>query len=103
AIALKAQGRMTEAAPLYREAVAMYRRLFPESQFPLGHPDLARSLNNQAAALAALEDLAGAAALHREALSMYQRLAAEFALVKSEGEALNFLNSLPAALDNYLS
>src|SRR5262249_13124064 len=58
------------AEALYREALAMCRRLYPKQD----HPHLARSLNNLAIVLQFQGQYADAEALYREALAMCRRL-----------------------------
>jgi hypothetical protein len=43
---LQARGEYGRAEPFCRDALAMYRKLYPKGKYPDGHPDLARSLNN---------------------------------------------------------
>src|SRR5262249_6004824 len=62
------------AEPLCREALAMYRTLYPRAQFPAGHPDLANSLSNLATLLGARRDYAGAEPFLRDALAMDRAL-----------------------------
>jgi hypothetical protein len=35
-----------KAEPLFRDALAMYQQLYTKAQYPQGHPELARSINN---------------------------------------------------------
>jgi len=57
------------AEPLYREALAMRRKLLGNE-----HPDIADSLNNLAATLFEERNYAGAEPLYREALAMRRKL-----------------------------
>ena len=60
------------------------------------------SLCNYATVLVALGRRKEARAVLREALAMYEKLDADFANAFSEGEALNFLASLPEAREALL-
>jgi CHAT domain-containing protein/tetratricopeptide (TPR) repeat protein len=68
------RGEYSEAIGLLREALEMYRKLFPKSRHPDGHPDLARSINNLALVHKAGGEYARAEPLYREALEMYRKL-----------------------------
>src|SRR5205085_1221348 len=72
--ALRAQGELAKAEPLYREAVAMRRALYPKGKFPHGHKDLAATLNNLGSLLSAQGEQAQAERCYREALAMRQAL-----------------------------
>ncbi|MGB5633548.1 MAG: tetratricopeptide repeat protein [Waterburya sp.] len=69
AIQLYKKGRYGEAEPLYTEALAMYKRLFPDD-----HPDVATSLNNLAELYRAQGRYGEAEPLYTEALAMKKRL-----------------------------
>jgi CHAT domain-containing protein/tetratricopeptide (TPR) repeat protein len=63
------QGKLTQAEPLCRDALAMYRRLFKAD-----HPDLAASLSNLGSLLVAQGKLTQAEPLFRDALAMQRRV-----------------------------
>jgi CHAT domain-containing protein len=65
---------LARAESLYRDALAMQRKLYPEDRFPDGHPDLAASLNNLGVLLQARGELARAEPLLRDAVAMRQKL-----------------------------
>jgi tetratricopeptide (TPR) repeat protein len=71
---LQYRGEYAGAEPLYREALAMFRKLYLTDQYPQGHPVLARSLSNLGELLKDRGDSAGAEPLLREALAMRQQL-----------------------------
>jgi tetratricopeptide (TPR) repeat protein len=73
-VALYAQGRVAEAVPPARAALALRRRLYPPARYPDGHPRLAFSLNNLGELLRERGDLDGAEPLLREALAMCRML-----------------------------
>jgi CHAT domain-containing protein len=74
ACVLQAQGRLSEAEPLFREALATYRGIYRQAQYPAGHFELAIGLKNLALLLQAQGKLSAAEALFREALTMQQTL-----------------------------
>jgi tetratricopeptide (TPR) repeat protein len=66
--ALNGLGRPAEAEPLYREALEMKRKLYPD-----GHIELASGLNNLAFTREMLGDYRGAESAYREALAMNRK------------------------------
>jgi len=66
--------KLTEATETYAKALAVARRLYPATEFPDGHPDLAASLNELAVVLRVRSKLADAEPLSRAALEMRRRL-----------------------------
>lgn len=66
---LTIQGRLSEAEPFFREALAMHRRLFTDD-----HAHLANSLNNVGNLLHNQGRLAEAEPFYRDSLAMHQRL-----------------------------
>src|SRR5262245_16726743 len=42
---LRQEGKFLEALEKARESLALHQKLYPPTQFPAGHPNLARSLN----------------------------------------------------------
>ena len=65
----KAQGKLAAAEPLYKDALAMKKRLFKGD-----HPDVATGLNNLASLYQAQGKLADAEPLLKDALAMDKRL-----------------------------
>ena len=88
ALVLRAQGRLSEAEPLAREALEMRRRALPA-----GHPDIATSLNNLAVLLEAQGKVNEAEPLAREALEIRRR-----ALPAGHPDIAQSLNSLAVVL-----
>jgi CHAT domain-containing protein/Tfp pilus assembly protein PilF len=68
------EGKYQDASKMAREALRIRRRLYPKKQYPDGHPDLARSLNNLGSLLQAQGEYAQAEPFLRDALAMYQKL-----------------------------
>jgi CHAT domain-containing protein/tetratricopeptide (TPR) repeat protein len=74
AVALHRDGRSADAIELFRQALDLYQRLYPEGQYPNGHPHLAAGLNNLGYLLQ-LRGEYGRARDHLErALAMYHKL-----------------------------
>ncbi len=67
-------GRVVEATDLAVQALEKRRVLFPKSDFPQGHLDLAASLNNLGVLLKARGEYGTAESLQREALAMRRAL-----------------------------
>jgi CHAT domain-containing protein len=67
-------GRPEPALGYYEQALAMYRRLYPEAKYPAGHPHLARSLNNLGGVLQAMGRPEPALGYYEQALAMRRRL-----------------------------
>src|SRR5688572_20216732 len=59
-----------EATALLRRVLAMRRELYPEKDYPRGHPDLARSLNKLGWLLQAQGEYAKAEPFYRDGLAM---------------------------------
>jgi tetratricopeptide (TPR) repeat protein len=85
------------------QALEMTRWLYPEEQYPNGHPDLAHSLYNLGFLLKSQDEYGEARKYLEEGLFMYQDLAELFFATASEVEALNFAADQPATLDALLS
>src|SRR5262249_51468364 len=86
------------AEPLVREALAMYRRLFPPERFPAGHPHVAISLNNLGTLLGARGAHGQAEPLHRDALAMYRPLYPQAPFPDAHAHPPNSLNNLGGLL-----
>jgi len=100
---LQDQGEYAKADPYHRDALAMYRSLYPKDRYPQGHPDLAQSLNNLGFLLQVQGEYAKAEPYYRDALAMQQLHFDRLAETAAEAEALNFATSLPLLLDIFLS
>lgn len=100
---LRAMGRAEEALPYLQQGLEMYQKLYSPRLYPDGPPNLARSLSNMGSVLEATGRAEQALPFYRQTLTMNRRLAGRFAVVRSEGEALNFLNTVPLSLGSYLS
>jgi CHAT domain-containing protein len=68
------RGNPFKARELYREALVIYRALFPKDKYPNGHPNLATSINNVAYMHQATGEYAKAEPLYHEALDMCRAL-----------------------------
>jgi CHAT domain-containing protein/Tfp pilus assembly protein PilF len=103
AVVLEQRGDYPAAEKQARAAVGMFRKLYPRAQLPDGHPHLAHALFNLGLLLGARGKRADAVQTFAEALAMYQRLAETFADTGAEAEALNYLATLPAPGEVFLS
>jgi CHAT domain-containing protein len=70
----KEMAEYDKAKPLYREALDMWRALFPKDKYPQGHPDLADSICNFAYLHHLAAEYGEAEPLYREALDMRRAL-----------------------------
>ncbi len=66
------QAKLAEADAYYRDALAMFRRLYPKDKYPHGHADLARFLSYLGQFLDGKGEHAQAEAYWREVLAMRQ-------------------------------
>ena len=82
-----------KAEPLLRDALDMYRRLYPLARFPCGHPDLAGSLNNLGTLLKERGEYGKAVGLLAQGAAMYDSLNIAFAEKGAEAEALNLADN----------
>jgi CHAT domain-containing protein/Flp pilus assembly protein TadD len=92
------QVQYDEALRLLRETLALRRKLYPEAQFPAGHPDLAQNMNNMGALLQARVDWAGAEPFLREALAMRRKLYPKAQFPEGHPDVAQSLNNLGALL-----
>jgi len=67
-------GKIAAAVAKTRQALTIFRRLYPEAQFREGHPDLNRSINNLAYLLKETGAYEQALPLFEESLSMRRKL-----------------------------
>jgi tetratricopeptide (TPR) repeat protein len=74
AVALYQRANYPEAIRMLREALAMRRQLYPQAQFPQGHPDLAQSLNNLGSLQQDRGEYAKAQTYYARALAMQHQL-----------------------------
>ena len=90
------QGKVAEAEPFFRAALAMRQRLYPKAD----HADLARSLNNLGGSLQDQGQHTAAEPFLRDALAMFKRLhpKADHANVAT---SLNNLGTLLQAQDKH--
>jgi CHAT domain-containing protein/Flp pilus assembly protein TadD len=102
-VLLRFRGEYAPAEPFLRDALAMRRQLYPKDRYPQGHPDLASSLNNLGHMRRDRGEYAQAEPFLRDGLAMYQGLAEAYAALAAEAQALNYLASLPAIRDAFLS
>src|SRR5262245_180204 len=66
-------GRPAEALGLLRKALAIRRKLYPESKYPDGHPEIAVSLTNVAAMLESRGQAEKALPDYEQALAMFRK------------------------------
>src|SRR5205814_1783201 len=97
---LLARGELTEAEPLYREALAMRRRLYHPERFPDGHPQLAQSLNNMGYLLRLRWELDKAEPFYRASLAMHQKLYPGERFPDGHPDLAGALNNLAFVLQN---
>jgi CHAT domain-containing protein/tetratricopeptide (TPR) repeat protein len=69
-----ARADLAGAEPFLRDALAMRRQIYSPEHYPLGHPDLGRSLNNLSIVLRAQGEFTAAEPFARQALAMFERL-----------------------------
>jgi CHAT domain-containing protein/tetratricopeptide (TPR) repeat protein len=93
AMRLSQAQRLPEAEQGYRQAVALFRKLYPA-----GHPNLAANLNNLAHVLEVRGRPAAAEPYYREALAMNRRLYPEEHYPGGHRALANSLNNLATAL-----
>jgi CHAT domain-containing protein len=95
--------RQEEAERCYLQALQIRQKLYPPVRYPQGHPDLAGSINNLGFLHQAEGEYGKAEPLLARALKMNEASAAALAESAPEATALNYLASLPATRDAYLS
>ena len=89
AVLLKAQGKLAEAEPLFREALSSSRRVRGDD-----HPETLASINNMAALLKAQGKLSESEPLYREALSSRRCV-----LGDDHPDSLGSINNMAALLE----
>ena len=92
-------GRGRRERKLRREALAMYRKLYPTEDYPGGHPDLIISLTNLSSVLEREKDYEHAEGFAREALAMCRRLFPEAKYSRGHPNLAHALNGLGLLLE----
>jgi CHAT domain-containing protein/tetratricopeptide (TPR) repeat protein len=98
-VLLEHQGCYGEALGYFGRALAMSRALYLEKGNPHGHPDLAISLYNLSGLLNGVGAFGEAKPFVQQGVDMQHGLAEILLAAYSEAEAMNYLATLPAALD----
>src|SRR5262249_33968960 len=91
-------GNLPQAVQLARETLEIWERLYPAKDYPDGHLDLARSLNNVGGFLQALGEPAKALPYHEKALAMCERLYPPDNFKDDHGERARSLSNLGIVL-----
>jgi CHAT domain-containing protein len=91
---LQVMGEHGKALPYYERALAMTERLYPEKDYPRGHPHLARSLHSMGFLLEAMGERGKALPYYERALAMYERLYPEKDSPRGDPELAQSLNNL---------
>jgi CHAT domain-containing protein/tetratricopeptide (TPR) repeat protein len=99
----RARGDYRGARRYYAQALAMNQALYPNNGYPHGHPKLAASLHNLGLMFEQEGQLAAAFPLFQRAVDMYHDQAELVQAGLSEAESLDYLDSLPGAIDHFLS
>jgi CHAT domain-containing protein len=95
---LESSGSAEKALPFYAQALAMRRRLYPESKYPDGHPELALSLNNMGFMLESAGSAEKAIPFLEQALAMNRRLYPESKYPDGHPELAISLNNMGRVL-----
>jgi CHAT domain-containing protein/tetratricopeptide (TPR) repeat protein len=88
------RGELTTAVEETRKSVRLFERLYPKTDYPDGHPNLAVSLNNLGELLRARGDYGGARGYHERALAMRQALYPKDRFPRGHPDLANSLNNL---------
>src|SRR5207249_121329 len=91
-------GSVEKALPYYEQALAMTRRLYPQSKYPDGHADLARSLNSMGSVLRATGSAKKALPFYGQALAMQRALYPKSAYPDGHPDLASRLNNIGCAL-----
>ncbi len=94
------RGEVGLAIDRTREALQIHERLYPRSEFPQGHPDLANNLNNLGALLQAQGVSGEARGYYERALAMRQALYPKEQHPRGHPDLANSLNNLGSLLQN---
>jgi CHAT domain-containing protein len=92
------EGKYRDATKLAEEVLTLRRRLYPNKEYPDGHPDLAQSLNNLGVLLHARGEYTKAEPFFRDALAMYQKLYPKERYPDGHPHLAGSLNNLGALL-----
>ena len=90
--------KFAEAEKVWRQILQIRRQLYPPSQFPDGHPDLATSLGNLAFLLRVQNRLAQTEPLMRDALAMHRKLYPPARFPDGHPDLATSLNNLASLL-----
>jgi CHAT domain-containing protein/Tfp pilus assembly protein PilF len=99
-LALRDQGEYGRALGYYQQALDMTRHLYPESQYPQGHPHLATSLTNVGSVLHAQGEYGRALGYYQQALDMRRKLYPESKYPQGHPDLAGSLNRLGDVLDS---
>lgn len=95
---LYAQGKVIEATNATRDALAMYRTLFPNDKYPQGHPNLSGTLNDLGFLLQQQGKFEQTEPLFREALAMRRAQFPAGTHPQGHDDIADTLNNLGGAL-----
>jgi tetratricopeptide (TPR) repeat protein/CHAT domain-containing protein len=93
-------GRYAKATDLFEQSLAIQQKLYPKEQYPQGHPDLARSLNNLGDLLQDQGEYGRALPYFQQALAMYQKLHPKEQYPQGHPNLARSLNNLGGLLLN---
>ena len=97
------QGQYEEAPPLYEEALAISRRLYPDARFPNGHPRLIKNLTDVGGLWGTLGKPDKALPYFEEAFTLDQRWLDHQIATASEEDAISYVRRNPELPRFYLS
>jgi CHAT domain-containing protein/Tfp pilus assembly protein PilF len=92
-------GKFNEGVELMREALALRRKLYPEAQYPQGHPDLSSSLNSLGLLLQSLGQSEAARDYYDQALALRRKLYPEAQYPQGHPDLATSLNNLGVLLE----
>src|SRR5262249_49631545 len=92
-------GDLTTAVEQIRKSVQLFERLYPKTDYPQGHADLAASLNNLGLLLKWQGDYGGARGYYERALAMRQALYPEDRYPRGHPDLATSLNNLGLLLE----
>jgi CHAT domain-containing protein len=91
---LYAAGDYAKARASFREALAMYRALYPKERYPQGHANLATCINNLAVAHKVAGEYGQAEPLYREALGMRRAIYPKDQYPQGHPDLVSSINNL---------
>ena len=97
---LQAQGRRGATLTCHKQALTMYRKLYPPTRFPDGHPHLATSLANIGLALDEQGSYEEALAYFQQALVIFRKLYPATRYPDGHSHLVQMLNNLGGALED---